>query len=154
MERRGGKIETGVITQYALGAATCCPCDGIEAPVTFIQLFSDDVYHSFKSDFMIYRRIQYVEYYPRGHGAHPSSHETLIFIFQQPSRNIFVLFTVVTQFCKRERSAIASLVFMGLAEKSCDICNFCVIKNSDVRDCGDVLFQWRMSGRRRARGVL
>lgn len=46
-----------------------------------------------------------------------------------------------TQFRARERSTIASLVFMGLLEIWYDICNFCFIKNSDVRDCGNELLR-------------
>lgn len=50
-----------------------------------------------------------------------------------------------TQFRARERSTIASLVFMGLVEIWYDICNFCFIKNSDVRDCGNELLRRRVA---------
>lgn len=44
-------------------------------------------------------------------------------------------------------SQIGSLVFIGLVNISLDICNFCFIKNSDVRDCGND--SWDMGEGRR-----
>lgn len=58
-----------------------------------------------------------------------------------------------TQFHERDLQ-IASLVFMGLSEIGHDICNFCFIKNSDVRDCGDDLSRLPLASCRVPRFVL